>query len=183
MTSILGSTHAARLSSRTRYGLCLCLTMALALLASAPGVAQEQVRVSDLTPLDRQYMDRQRRSIEEIARRHTGRGFDGSVTNDIPLLQRLLDERRVRPDETEKLQAMGILLGDVLAAELDMHWVIYEDPVGRSRALRYRESDNYLFPVTMISRRREVGNDRPVREIFDKAVGLIEPVQEPLPFQ
>ncbi|MFN2328684.1 MAG: DUF3806 domain-containing protein [Chromatocurvus sp.] len=163
----------------------LCLVIMAALLASSlPAAGQEQqLRVSDLTPIDKQYMQRQRDTIEALARRHTGGGFDGSLANDIPLLQRLLDQRLVRPDQIEELQAMGILLGDVLARELDMHWVVYEDPIGRSRALRYRETDNYLFPVTMISRRQSVGNDRPVREIHDKAVALIEPIREKLPFQ
>ena len=153
------------------------------LLGSLPAASQDQVRVSELTPLDRQYMQRQRDSIENLARRHTGSGFDGSRENDIPLLQRLLVEQRVRAEEVEKLQAMGMLLGDVLAAQLDMHWVVYEDALGRSRALRYRETDNYLFPVTMISRRRAAGNDRPVQEIYDKAVNLIEPIREKLPYQ
>ncbi len=157
--------------------------VAALLLSSLPAAAQDQLRISELTPLDRQYMQRQRDTIESLARRHTGSGFDGTPTNDIPLLQRLLDERRVRPDQTAELQAMGILLGDLLAEELDMHWVVYEDPLGRSRALRYRDTDNYLFPVTMISRRRAVGNDRPVQEIYDKAVDLIEPIREKLPFQ
>ncbi|TCO75939.1 DUF3806 domain-containing protein [Chromatocurvus halotolerans] len=162
----------------------LCLVIIATLLfSSLPAAGQDQLRISELTPLDRQYMQRQRDAIESLARRHTGSGFDGSPANDIPLLQRLLDERRVRPEQTEELQAMGILLGDVLARELDMHWVIYEDPVGRSRALRYRETDNYLFPATMISRRRAVGNDRPVQEIYDKAIDLIEPIREKRPFQ
>ena len=162
----------------------LCLVGLLALVfCSLPTLGQDAVKVSDLTPLDRQYMQRQRDTIEDLARRYTGSGFDGSAENDIPLLQRLLDERRVRPDQTEELQAMGILLGDVLAAELDMHWVVYEDPLGRSRALRYRETENYLFPVTMISRRQEVGNDRSVQEIYAKAVSIIEPIREKLPFQ
>lgn len=162
--------------------LCLGALIPL-LLISVPAGAQQEPRVAELSQIDKQYMQRQRDSIEDLARRMSGRGFNGSPDNDIPLLQRLLDERRVRPEQTEELQAMGILLGDILAAELDMHWVVYEDPVGRSRALRYRETDNFLFPVTMISRRQTVGNNRPVREIYDNAVSLIEPIRIKLPFQ
>ena len=33
---------------------------------------------------------------------------------------------------------------------------------GRTRALRYKSTDSYLFPVTMISRRREVDDRTPV---------------------
>jgi len=64
-----------------------------------------------------------------------------------------------------------------------LHWVIYEDNIGRSRALRYRETENYLFPMTMISRRREVGNLSPVVDIYQKAVDLIKPQLPALPFQ
>ncbi len=68
---------------------------------------------------------------------------------------------------------MGIILGDLLAADLGMHWVVYQDQLGRSKALRYRQTDNYLFPVTMISRRREVDNRQPVVEIYQKAYDII----------
>lgn len=78
---------------------------------------------------------------------------------------------------------MGIILGDLLAADLGLHWVTYEDAEGRSRALRDGDTDNYLFPVTMISRRREVGNHRPVAEIYARARSIIVDSRPPLPFQ
>ena len=76
---------------------------------------------------------------------------------------------------------IGLITGIVTL--LGMHWVIYEDQVGRSRALRYRDSDDFLFPMTMISRRREVGNLTPVVEIYDKARAIIAESRPPLPFQ
>ena len=74
-------------------------------------------------------------------------------------------------------------MGDLLAEDLGLHWVVYEDSLGRSRALRFKESDDYLFPVTMISRRREVDNRTPVAEIYQKAVAAIAPAIPPRPFQ
>jgi hypothetical protein len=74
-------------------------------------------------------------------------------------------------------------MGDLLATELDMHWVIYEDRVGRSRALRYKESDDFLFPMTMISRRREAGNQARVADIYQKAYDIIAERKPALPFQ
>jgi hypothetical protein len=78
---------------------------------------------------------------------------------------------------------MGVIMGDLLAAEFDLHWVIYEDRKGRSRALRYRESDNVIFPITMISRRREVGNQTSVADIYQKASDIIATHKPTLPFQ
>ena len=78
---------------------------------------------------------------------------------------------------------MGVIMGDLLAADLDMHWIVYEDKIGRSRALRYRDTEEYLFPVTMISRRREAGNNTPVVDIYEKARAIIIDTRPPLPFQ
>lgn len=139
--------------------------------------------LSELSTLDQQYMRSQRNLIEDLARRQLGATFSGEPSRDIALLQRLLDERVVEPHQRQELQAMGIILGDLLAAQLDMQWVIYEDSLGRSRALQLKDTDNFLFPVTMISRRREVGNNTPVQAIFDKAVATIEPLIPPLPFE
>jgi hypothetical protein len=152
-------------------------------LLSAVAQAQDEARISELSYLDRQYMTEQRELVADLSARTFGRSVNGQVDNDIELLQGLLDRRVVRADMTRELQAMGIVLGDLLAQELDMHWVVYEDRLGRSRALRYRQSGEYLFPVTMISRRQEAGSDTPVADIYQKAYDIIAPLRPPLPFQ
>jgi hypothetical protein len=78
---------------------------------------------------------------------------------------------------------MGVIMGDLLAKDLGMHWVVYEDAHGRSRALRYRDSDEYLFPITMISRRQEADNNTPVAVIYQKAYDIIAPLRPELPFR
>ena len=157
--------------------------LALLLFLPLPAVGQEDVRIGELTFLDRQYMMQSRSDLEALASRNFGTGFNGNRDHDLTILQRLLDSRLVRADQTRELQAMGMVMGDLLAAEFDLHWVVYEDAVGRSRALRYRQTDNYLFPVTMVSRRREAGSDTSIVDIYARARAAIEPVIEPLPFQ
>lgn len=155
----------------------------LLLLLAGPVSAQDRVWISELSELDRRYMNQQRTDIDDIARRQLGQGFSGQKDRDLDLLQRMLDRELVRPDQTREQQAMGLILGDLLAQELGMHWVVYEDQQGRSRALRYRETDNYLFPMTMISRRQEVANQASVHDIYQQAVEAITRYREPLPFQ
>jgi hypothetical protein len=167
----------ANLHTRTVAALCVAL-----ILATAPASAQE-ARIGELSFLDRQWMAQQRELLEELTTRHFGRTFNGTADNDLQLLQELLDRRLVRDDQTRELQAMGVVMGDLLAADLGLHWVVYEDEKGRSRALRDGNSDNYLFPITMISRRREAGNQTPVAEIYTGAKAIIVDSREPLPFQ
>lgn len=154
-----------------------------AVLLAGPVAAQNTVRISELTDLDLQYMTQQRDSLQELASLQLGRGFNGDRNNDLQILQLLLDRRLVKPDQTRELQAMGVVMGDLLAAALDMHWVIYEDAHGRSRALRYKQTDEYLFPVTMISRRLEADNHTPVADIYQKAYDIIAPLKPAAPYQ
>ena len=164
-------------------GAALVLTVLIALPATAQSIAQDAARITDLSEMDHRYMNDQRDAMNDLAGRTFGGRFTGETELDIKRLQRLLDENRVRPDQTRELQAMGIILGDLLAKDLGMHWVIYEDKIGRSRALRYRQTEEYLFPVTMISRRREVRNINSVADIYGKAYDIIEAVRPKLPFQ
>jgi hypothetical protein len=161
----------------------LSLLFALALVPWLQASAQDTVRISELSYLDRQYMYQQRELLGNLLALNYGTRFSGSKDRDLALLQRLLDDKLVGNSQTRELQAMGIIMGDLLAADLGLYWVVYEDSLGRSRALRYRDTDNYLFPVTMISRRREVDNRTSVADIYHKAVDAISPAIPQLPFQ
>ncbi|MEP4484084.1 MAG: DUF3806 domain-containing protein [Halioglobus sp.] len=161
----------------------LVLFVAGALFYSAYSLAQAEPEITELTYLDRGFMQQQRELINDIAATNLGRQFSGEKVRDLDLLQALLDRGLVKPDQTRELQAMGLILGDLLAEELGLDWVIYEDPVGRSRALRYADTDNYLFPMTMIARRLEADSYTPVVAIYDKAYQSIYKIQPQRPFQ
>ena len=144
-----------------------------ALLICAPlSVAQPpdfEVVIEPLTLIDRQFMTAQRERVEQLANR-LGRGLTTNVDRDLDTLQRILDDRMVPSDDTLTLQAMGLVFGDLLGQRLDMDWMVYRDRKGRSRALRYREIDIFLFPITMISRRQEAGSDRRLKSLFEEIV-------------
>jgi hypothetical protein len=144
-----------------------------ALLICAPlSVAQPpdfEVVIEPLTLIDRQFMTAQRERVEQLANR-LGRGLTTNIDRDLDTLQRILDDRMVPSDDTLTLQAMGLVFGDLLGQRLDMDWVVYRDRKGRSRALRYREIDIFLFPITMISRRQEAGSDRRLKSLFEEIV-------------
>ncbi|MEO1079632.1 MAG: DUF3806 domain-containing protein [Pseudomonadota bacterium] len=152
------------------------------LLGTAAWAQIIETRVSPLTALDRQYMDQQRQSVAGLTLRYYG-GRCCRREAELDYLQRLLDDRYVRDEDRELLQAMGIALGDLLADELDLRWVIYEDAEGRSRALQLDQTENFLFPVTMISRRRESGDRTPITEVYQQAVEAMQAAKPPLPFQ
>ena len=92
---------------------------------------------------------------------------------DIPFLQRLFDDRVFKNDETFKWQTAGLAFGEVLAHELGLHWVMYEDQYGRDPALRYQETSIVVFPLTMLSKRIEDKKRADLQSIFDQTAKLI----------
>jgi hypothetical protein len=151
-----------------RFALFLMLGLGLAHAAEPPVV-------SAFSPTDESRQQHQRQTIRDLAALHLGRAFGGVKERDLETLQKLLDDRVVESEDSAQLQSMGVILGDLLAHELDMRWVIYEDREGRSRALQLGETQNFLFPITMISRRAEIGIKVNVTEIYAKAVSEMEP--------
>ena len=160
-----------------------CLLPALLLALSASVAAELSPRISDLGSLDREFMARQRQSVDDLARSQLGRQLRIEKANDLAILQALLDRRLVRSGQKMELQAMGVVMGDLLVSELGMKWIVYQDSAGRSRALQLNGSENVLFPITMISRRAEVGAAVDVEAIYAKAMRFIELFRRPLPFQ
>ena len=149
--------------------LLLIASLALGSSSSFSQRTDFELKIEPLTNIDQQFMSEQRQRIEQLANR-LGRNLSGEEDRDLDTLQRIIDDRLIATDDTLSLQAMGVVLGDLLADRLDMAWVVYRDRIGRSRALRYRETEVYLFPITMISRRQEAGNNRSVRSIYNEAV-------------
>ena len=178
MVSQLSTSETVSQQNKTRFStnrlrrlLVLVLLPALSVCTSW-SVAQSpnfDVLIEPLTAIDRQFMAEQRMRVEQLANR-LGRGLTGVADRDLDTLQRILDERMVPAEDTLTLQAMGVVFGDLLGDRLDMDWVVYRDNKGRSRALRSRQMDVYLFPVTMISRRQEGGSERRLKPLFDDTV-------------
>ena len=178
MVSQLSTSEAVSQPQKKRFSthglrrLLVLFTLPALSVCTSWSVAQNSnfdVFIESLTAIDRQFMADQRMRVERLAN-HLGRGLTGVADRDLDTLQRILDDRLVPAEDTLTLQAMGVVFGDLLGDHLDMDWVIYRDHKGRSRALRYRQIDVYLFPVTMISRRQEMGSERRLKPLFDDTV-------------
>jgi hypothetical protein len=154
---------------------------------SSPAMAQIYVPkgkflLTDPTKLDISHSERQRTLIDDLARRYLGTPIRGDKTSDIRTLQRLIDQNIVDTNDTATMQAMGVVLGDLLAREMKLDWVIFEDVQGRNRALRYKQLETVLFPITMLSRRLEAGIKVDIQAVFDKAVESYSPLLPKLPY-
>jgi hypothetical protein len=155
--------------TRARF---LVVLVAVALVAGAAlarnGIDFGTTKITSLSSGDRLKSDGQRQRVDGLARRRLGSGFGSGPEADLRLLQRLFDERVVARDQLFELQAMGVVLGDVMVEKLRLRWVSIDDDAGHSRALRFRETEHLFFPVTMISKRAKLGDPVNVQALFDK---------------
>lgn len=135
-----------------------------------------EVTLTPLSPLDLSYIEQQSQGIDELAARRLGRHLRGDLS-DLALLQTILDRQLIKEDDEAGLQALGIVLGGVLASEHALEWVIYRDSQGRSRALSIGRGKQCLFPATMIARRARVGQTVDVRAIYASAGETIKKVR------
>lgn len=158
------------------------LTLLLGLQANAAPLtfsdAQQEkdkkpYKISEMGWVDHNFINKQVASIDELARKNLGTEVRQNLS-DLELLQRIVDNGLIDQDDTQQLQAMGAVLGNVMTADVPaLEWKIYEDNVGRSRALCAKGSDQCLFPMTMLSRRMETGLKPDVSKIYEEAIGLL----------
>jgi len=126
--------------------------------------------VRELNWLNSSFLAKQRNRISEMVGIHFGRKIQGN-RNDIALLQRIIDEELIPRDNKEELQAMGVILGDLFTKEHKLlQWRVYEDELGPTQAVCVGESVNCLFPITMLSRRIEVGLKPSVLRVYEDAL-------------
>jgi len=96
--------------------------------------------------------------------------LDGKLS----LLDTILRNKWIAPDETLKLQCLGVTFGDALAQRLGLTWVAVEDNCGRDLALALDGTSVRIFPVTSISKRIEGGEEVDVYGLFEDACRTIE---------
>jgi len=115
-----------------------------------------------------QLMDAQRLVAKDLLARKVGVINVRGNKQDITSLQQIIDRRGVRSDQIDEWQAMGVLFGDIIVTEFSMVWVRYEDKLGISKALRWRETDNFVFPVPIFSKRVQYREKIDVQAIYDQ---------------
>lgn len=98
--------------------------------------------------------------------------------SDLPLLQRLVDDKVFRSDQTYELQCLGIALGQVFVEQTPLEWVMVEDEYGRDPALQYPNTTVIVFPLTMISKRVEEEREVDVAALFRTIKNHVEEMKD-----
>lgn len=144
---------------------------------------KKDTQIRELGWMDKNRMEQEVTRVNELGQTKLGTPLRRDLS-DLNTLQRIIDKELVAMDDYETQQAMGVVLGNVMLADFPntFEWKIYEDQLGRSRALCVRNTNDCLFPVTMLSRRMEVGTKPDVKKIYNDAIMLVEKHLPKLPY-
>ena len=98
-----------------------------------------------------------------------------TISGKLILLDTILKSNWIEKNETYKLQSLGITFGDIFVQDLNFVWIEVDDEYGKSPALQLPDTTLIIFPMTMISKRIEDGQDV---DIYDLYEGLKEKINE-----
>ena len=137
-------------------------------------VEEVPATVKDLSLGQRYSLDTQRRETMDLIARRLGVLNLKGDKSDLKVLQNLVDRKAIGSDDVRGLQSLGIVFGDVLVNEYGLSWVSYEDDVGTSKALRWKKTENYVFPVTLFSKRVQFKENINMTGVFEEIGAEVE---------
>ena len=124
------------------------------------------VKVKDLSVGQQAIMSSQRRAAKDLLYRNLGIVKITGTKDDLRHLQQIVDRKVLGKSQVAEWQSIGVLFGDILAREFNLKWVSYEDELGANKALRYRQSQNFIFPVTLFSKRMKFDEEIDMRGVY-----------------
>jgi hypothetical protein len=138
--------------------------------------AQRDQKITALTEADQQRLRDQRAVVKNLIADESSRQNYQTAAGKLGVIRAILQSGTFKPDQTYKLQCLGVVLGDAFVQELNMEWVMVETNQGRDPAVRLPGTTIILFPLTMISKRMERGEKIDVFDLFNGIAANVEEI-------
>jgi hypothetical protein len=133
-------------------------------------------RVEELTGEEIAHLEKQRNWVRDHYDPNS-RGQYESMEGKLRLLEVILSSGWVKPEETWKLQSLGVAFGDALKQRLGLTWVAVEDEIDRVPALQAVGTTIILYPLTMIEKRVVRGEQFEVRHTINQLCSKVDEIR------
>jgi len=138
---------------------------------------QPEQEITALTEADTKRLSDQRAVVEKYVGDDDSKQNYKSPAGKLGAIRAVLQAGVFKREQTYELQCLGIVLGDALVQELRMEWIMVQDQHGRDPAVRMPKTSIILYPMTMISKRVERGEQVDVFELFNGIAAQVEDLQ------
>lgn len=122
--------------------------------------------ISELSVGQAFVLNHDRRAVKALLARYVGILDLHRNTADLEPLQELIDSGALKKSNIKEWQELGVVFGDILVNEFHLHWVSYADDKGVSTALQWKDTQNFVFPVTLFSKRVQFDEKLDARALY-----------------
>lgn len=137
----------------------------------APEDAKEEI--FPLRPEDDAQLRQWRSAAHQLVTTVFGRPRLMGNEQDLRVIQELLDNEARNTYAEDVLHGLGVILGDHLAAKLDLRWVTADGAWGSTPALTHRDLKLVLYPTDMILKRVERSESFDIIELFNMVAEMV----------
>lgn len=158
-------------------------TLVLCTNLFADSTQLQEVTITELSWIDKNKMYQQEEAVNALAKSKMGLSLHKNW-DDMALLQQIVDRKLVASNDSSTQEAMGVVLGNIMQADFPSHleWKVYEDSIGRSKALCVKNTKACLFPVTILSRRMRLDMPINISTIYDNAIDQVASKLPKMPY-
>jgi hypothetical protein len=138
---------------------------------------EAEQQITALIEADQARLRKQRAVVEKYLGDEDSMRKYKTAAGKLGTIRAVLQAGIFKPTQTYELQCLGVVLGDALVQEMGMEWIIVQDERGRDPAVRLLRTTIILFPLTMISKRLERGEQVDVFALFNTIAAHVEDLQ------
>jgi hypothetical protein len=135
---------------------------------------QQPQKITPLPEADQQRLREQRAVVEQYLSSEGSKRAYQTTSGKVNAIHAFLEAGVFKPNQTYELQCLGVVRGDAFVQELDMEWIMVEDEYGRDPAVQMPGTSIILYPLTMISKRVERGEQVDVFDLFNRIAADVE---------
>jgi Domain of unknown function (DUF3806) len=135
---------------------------------------QPEQKITELTEDDQNRLADQRSEVEKYLANEDSERKYKTPGGKLGIIRALLQANTFKREQTYELQCLGIVLGDAFVQELGWEWIMVEDDDGRDPAVSVPGTSIIIYPLTMISKRIERGEEVDVFDLFNGIVEMVE---------
>lgn len=131
-----------------------------------------------LTKADEKRLREQRAVVENLLGSWDSKRKYKTAAGKLGAIRAILQQGVFKREQNYELQCLGVVFGDALVQQLGMKWVIVADEHGRDPAVQLPKTSIIVYPLTMISKRVERGEQVDVFQLFNGIADQVDQLRQ-----
>lgn len=156
----------------------LPIRFVLVLLLAVSGFAWSAgpARISELDPQEQARLQRGRVLVQRYLADEDSRRKYQTVPGKLGTLRAIMKIEPLTPARKDLMEACGVVLGDTFVQDMGFRWVAIENEKGSERevVIRYRRTNIFLHPLTLVSDRVKRGERFDMLDLYNELAAEVE---------